>query len=86
MTCRVEAEPWVTYRTPVLVGESILHPHVEKPNVEKPSLGRDDAPCELAVVLSVPSAAYAARSFMPETPDCLAQWAQQKVWVPASIP
>src|SRR5258708_2711098 len=30
--------------------------------------------------------AYAARSFMPETPDCLAQWAQQKVWSSASTP
>jgi hypothetical protein len=29
---------------------------------------------------------YAARSFMPEMPNCLAQWAQQKVLSPASTP
>jgi hypothetical protein len=29
---------------------------------------------------------YAARSFIPEIPDCLAQWAQQKVLPFASTP
>jgi hypothetical protein len=32
------------------------------------------------------AACLRTRSFMPETPDCLAQWAQQKVCSPFSTP